>query len=313
MKKVESRPKQVKKEVLTSGKPLMSSEASASPTRTRRNKAGSIERTDRFSNIEKGMIPFHYSNSNYGTKTSSIDVRDTVMLCQKAYYNFPVFRNTIDLMTEFSLSKLYLRGGSKKSRDFFSALFQKINLWDLQDRFFREYYRSGNVFLYRFDAKIDKKYLNKMTKTFGGFGLERSYIVPIRYCILNPADVHVSGNISFAANTYYKQLSGYELERLRNPRTQEDEEVLRSLAPELRKKIKERVSQLLMPLDVARINAVFYKKMDYEPFCGPNGLSGTRRYQLESRNEKDGHGHSSDYATDRSSGYHGGRTRKGGD
>ena len=41
--------------------PLMAS-ATASPT-TRRNRAGSIERTDRYKNIEDGMIPFKYSTS----------------------------------------------------------------------------------------------------------------------------------------------------------------------------------------------------------------------------------------------------------
>ena len=54
--------------------------------------------------------------------------------------------------------------------------------------------------------------------------------------MLNPADIQVGGNISFTANTYYKTLSGYELERLRNPRTKEDEEVLKSLGPEVIKK-----------------------------------------------------------------------------
>ena len=278
MKKAATGSKQVKKvetEVSSSGTPLMSmtiSTATASqPTRTRRNKSATVERTDRFSNIESGMIPFHYSTSNYGSKTSSIDVRDTVMLCQKAYYNFPVFRNTIDLMTEFSLSNLFLRGGSKKSKEFFVALFDKVNIWDLQDRFFREYYRSGNVFLYRFDAKIAERDLNKMTQTFGVSKSQKEYTIPTRYSILNPADIHVGGNISFNANKYYKQLSGYELERLRNPRTQEDKEVLKSLPEDLRQRIKDRSTHVLMPLDVARINAIFYKKMDYEPFAVPMG------------------------------------------
>jgi hypothetical protein len=275
MKKAQTRSKQVKKvetEIAASGTPLMTTTASVrTPTRTRRNKSATIERTDRFHNIDSGMIPFHYSTSSYGDKTSSIDIRDTVMLCQKAYYNFAIFRNTIDLMTEFSCSRLFLRGGSKKSKEFFNAFFLKTNLWDLQDRFFREYYRSGNVFLYRFDGKIAKKDLNKMTQTFGVSKANTEYSIPIRYCILNPADVHVGGNISFAAGTYYKQLSGYELERLRSPRTEEDREVLNSLDPEIQKKIKERVPHILMPLDANRINAVFYKKMDYEPFAVPMG------------------------------------------
>ena len=136
----------VRKKTEQGAEPLMAmNEAKASQTRTRRNAAADIPRTDRFRNIDNGMIPFKYSHGV--NNNSNIDVRDTIILCQKAYYNFSVFRNTIDLMTEFSISDLYYTGGSKKSREFFETLFKKINIDDLQSRFFREYYRSGNVFI----------------------------------------------------------------------------------------------------------------------------------------------------------------------
>ena len=95
-------------------------------TRSRRNKAGHIERTDRYRNIDDGIIPFRYSQGV--TNNSSLDIRDTIVLCQKAYYNFSQFRNVIDLMTEFSLGNIYFRGASKKSRAFFEALFNKLNI-----------------------------------------------------------------------------------------------------------------------------------------------------------------------------------------
>ena len=53
------------------------------------------------------MVPFKYSTGGAGSNTSTIDVRDTVKLCQKAYYNFAIFRSTIDMMTEFSVSNIY--------------------------------------------------------------------------------------------------------------------------------------------------------------------------------------------------------------
>ena len=109
-------------------------------TRSRRNKAGSIERTDRYRYIDDGIIPFRYSQGI--TNNSSLDIRDTIVLCQKAYYNFSVFRNTIDLMTEFSMSDIYFTGGSRKSKEFFEALLKKVNINNLQSKFFREYYRS---------------------------------------------------------------------------------------------------------------------------------------------------------------------------
>ena len=258
--------------------PLMASYSKQSiatqATRTRRNKSGTIERTDRFENINDGLVPFKYTTSG-SYNTSNLDIRDAVMLCQKAYYNFAVFRNTIDLMTEFSVSDIYFQGGSKKSREFFTSFFKKISLNSLQDRFFREYYRSGNVFVYRFDAKITPADFTKISQTFGA----ESYVtdglkitIPSRYAILNPADIQLGGNISFVSGKYYKLLTDYELERLRDPRTEEDEEVLNNLDPDVVKHIKnEKNSSVVMPLDTDKITAVFYKKQDYEPFAVPMG------------------------------------------
>ena len=138
----------------------------SSVTSQRRNKAGTIERTDKFKNIDDGLIPFKYTRTNYADR-STIDIKDATILCQKAYYNFSVFRNVIDLMTEFSVSNIFYRGGNKKSRDFFEALFNKINLWDLQDKFYREYYRSGNVFIYKFEANLSDQEISKITQIFG--------------------------------------------------------------------------------------------------------------------------------------------------
>ena len=242
-------------------------------TRSRRNKAGSIERTDRYRNIDDGIIPFRYSQGI--TNNSSLDIRDTIVLCQKAYYNFSVFRNTIDLMTEFSMSEIYFTGGSRKSKEFFEALLKKININNLQSKFFREYYRSGNVFIHRFDANVSKADVTKMTQTFG-LTSEASFSLPARYIILNPADIQISGNITFATGEFRKILSDYELERLRNPKTEEDKQVLESLDPEAIKQIKAQgkrpgYNAVSIRLPMEKMTAVFYKKQDYEPFAVPMG------------------------------------------
>jgi hypothetical protein len=260
--------------------PLMVSQASSNreyeakasddATRSRRNLAGNITRTERYKNIDDGLIPFKYSTGIKGS--SNINIRDAVILCQKCYYNFAIFRNTIDLMTEFSSSNIYFQGGSQKSRDFFSALFKKINISDLQDKFFREYYRSGNVFLYRFDTKIKDADISKITQTFG-LTSKASVSLPARYIILNPADVQIGGSINFAVGRYYKILSDYELERLKNPKTDEDKEVFNSLPKETQNLIMQKgVGILSIPLERDKIAAAFYKKQDYEPFAVPMGF-----------------------------------------
>ncbi len=260
-------------------KPMMTSFASSPYTtvdqssRSRRNVGGQIERTNRFENIDNGLVPFKYTK---GVKNkSSLNVRDAVILCQKAYYNFAVFRNVIDLMTEFSSTSLYFTGGSKKSRDFLSALFKKIDMQTFLDKFFREYYRSGNVFIHRFDTKIQPEDLKKITQTYGTSSLlsaAEESTLPSRYIILNPADIQMGGNISFFTGQYYKVLSDYELERLKNPRTDEDREVYEALDPETKKALKGRnVGLLTFKLDEEKVTPVFYKKQDYEPFSVPMG------------------------------------------
>ena len=190
-----------------SEKQITASEIRASSTSTRRNVAGNIERTDRFANIDKGIIPFKYSS--YTNNLSTLDVRDAVVLCQKAYYNVAIFRNTIDLMTEFSSCPIYLTGGSQKSKEFFEAYFKKINLSSFQDQFFREYYRSGNVFIYKFDAAVTDDQLKKITQTFGVGKLlsDASVKLPVRYTILNPSDIYAGGSINFNSRKFYKILS----------------------------------------------------------------------------------------------------------
>ena len=260
-------------------KPMMTSFA-ASPyttldnqsTRTRRNVGGQIERTNRFENIDNGLVPYKYTKGV--NNKSSLDVRDVVILCQKAYYNFSVFRNVIDLMTEFSATKIYFTGGSKKSRDFLEALYRKIDLQSFLDRFFREYYRSGNVFIHRFDTEIQQDDIKKITQTYGASVLKAAdaNTLPSRYIILNPADIQMGGNISFFSGLYYKVLSDYELERLKNPRTEEDKQVYDTLDSDTKKLLKNRnVGIVSIKLDPEKVTPVFYKKQDYEPFAVPMG------------------------------------------
>lgn len=259
--------------------PMMTAYAAtneSTPIQARRNLAGDIERTDRFHNIDYGLVPFKYSH-NLQNK-SGLNIRDAVILCQKAYYNFSSFRNVIDLMTEFSCSKIYFTGGNQKARDFLEALFKKINIDNFVDKFFREYYRSGNVFIYRFDYKVNEGDISKITQVFGYQSLAaKSLDLPSKYMILNPADIQYGGNISFVGGNYYKILTDYELQRLRNPTTDEDREVLKSLSEKNRLNLQKKVlsgagAYITIPLDTEQVSAVFYKKQDYEPFSVPMGF-----------------------------------------
>ena len=280
------------------GPQMISTASDSTDTSTRRNIAGSIERTSRFANIEEGLVPFRYSSSIYGANRSSIDVRDAVVLCQKCYYNFAIFRNIIDLMTEFSCSQINLKGGSEKSRNFFNAWMKRINMYDFQDKFYREYYRSGNVFIYRFDADIKPNEMKELSQTFAET-LDETYAkispksseyvapnlvnirpdklviekmrIPARYILLNPADIQMMSTLNFAYGIYFKILTDYEIAQIRNPRTEQDIAVFKDLPKEVQEQIKTGSRVIAIPLDPQKVSMVFYKKQDYEPFAVPMG------------------------------------------
>ena len=190
---------------------------------SRRNATHKSTKKHRFSNIASGVLPYTYG-------ADGVNVRETIELCQKAYANISVFRNAIDVMSEFANSEIHLEGGNQKARDFVYKWFDKTNMWNVKDQYFREYYRSGNIFLYRVDGKFTSDDFKKMSKTYGGI---KPGQIPLKYIFLNPYDITAKRATSFSEGQYFKVLSEYDLERLSEPKTDYDQQVYESLPPDL--------------------------------------------------------------------------------
>jgi hypothetical protein len=233
---------------------------------SRINRSAVAPKIDKFSSIRTGLLPYDYS-------ADGINVRDAIELCQKAYANVSVFRNAIDIMSEFANTDLFLEGGTKKSRDFFYQWFKKINLVNLKDQYFREYYRSGNIFLYRLDGKFKADdFAELLDKAESKNGAKNS--VAIRYILMNPYDIVATRASSFSEGAYEKILSEYEMSRLQNPATEDDKEIFEALPPKVQESIKRgeySTDGLKIQLDPIKVLHSFYKKQDYEPFAIPFG------------------------------------------
>ena len=238
---------------------------------TRSNKAADGEIINRFSNIDSGIVPY-MSGLGGGVNKTGITIRDTVILTQKAYFNVAIFRQIIDLIVDLSIGSIFVRGGNKKSRDFIKAYLRKIDIDTFQEHYFLELWRSGNVITYSYDKDIKQEDIKKITNTYG---LEESMAakkvrLPIRFSVLNPADVQVSSTFMFLNPIYYKILNGYELECLKNPKTDTDMDALKSLPADVQEKIKDKkIRTLTLQLPSECIYASFYKKQDYEGLAIP--------------------------------------------
>lgn len=254
--------------------PVFSGKETSIASNVRQDAAATSIPINRYFHIKSGIEPFSAYSQRRGSGGDGnlFPLSEAIYLCQKAYYNFSIYRNIVDVLTEFSTSKIYLQGGNEKSRNFFYNFFDSINIEDLQDKFFREIYRSGNSFIYRFQVTPTPEHIKRLNKAYGATASNNTTL-PSRYIIINPYDIGVQANIIFGSNViFFKRLNGYEIHRLRAAETEEEKEFFNSLPEMTQNQIKAGAGTVIIPLDPERLFAVFYKKQDYEPMAVPPGF-----------------------------------------
>lgn len=241
----------------------------------RRNRSATIRRTDEYANIKSGINPFNDSDE-YGR--SCVDTSEAIKLCQLAYHNFAIFYNTIEMMVEFSMSNIRFRGKNEKANLFFANLFKRIDLDSLQDQFYRERYRSGNTFIFRHEVKASPADVSRMNQVYGEseeslvVAAKDSVLLPIKYEILNPAEIKTPNGVTYLSRNYYKALTDYEIQYLKNRNTEEAKLLFDSLSKETQQAIDGLGTGVLMELKPENIIFSFFNKQDYEPFATPMGF-----------------------------------------
>ena len=226
---------------------------------TRNSFSPQISPLDRYKNINAGILPWENRNGMVGMK-------GILEVCQRAAANVSIVRNVIEVSSEFSSSNLHIKTPNKTVKDFFTEWFNRVRMYPFIQQFMREYYRSGNVPIYKFMGKMSPEQYGKMTTVFGA----KDNSLPIKYIILNPAQIYLNGGLGYDQN-WVKVLSTYEVERLKKQSTPEDKQVFNSLPVDVKQQIIKGTSynEILIPLDPKRLTFVFYKKQDYEPMAIP--------------------------------------------
>lgn len=240
-------------------KPFIRSRAASSRQKSKIDNSGI---NGELENINKGVCPFESENSGV------VSVSDAIKLCQKAYWNVAIFRSTIDVQSEFSNSRLRFRSPNKRVEKFFTSWYKKIGGWTLGDSFFREWFRSGNVFLYRFDGKIEWNEIRKLSRTdTSNADIVRT--IPLKYVILDPGQIACLGGSSFVDAEYGKMLTSYEVSRLKSAhKTDKEKEFFDNLSEENRKSIMNGTNPMIT-LDSDKLISVFCSKQDYEAMSVP--------------------------------------------
>lgn len=232
----------------------------------RLNKSAYSNNWNSYSNIRSCSLPFSINGSG-----KYIEIKTALEIVNKAYACIGVVRNTIDVMAEIANDDIFLDGGNSASKSFFDAWLNVIDIQNIKEQFFREKYKSGNVFFFSFDGEFKPKeyenYSSDIKKRM--ISQEKTIQIPIRYILLNPADIISRNVLDSSSGVYSKVLSPFEVSRLKNRNTPEDIAVYKSLPKETKEAIDMNSSEVYMTLDPKRISFSFYKKQDYEPFAIP--------------------------------------------
>tara|TARA_R110000824_G_scaffold379467_1_gene571458 strand:- start:283 stop:2241 length:1959 start_codon:yes stop_codon:yes gene_type:complete len=232
-------------------------------TQLRDNRIATYEPSTKFDQIAEMSRPFAADNNGI------ITISEAISLCQKAYDNVAIVRNTVEAMVEFAVAELYLEGGSEPARKFYYQWFKEIRQDKLADQFFREFYRSSNIFFTRIEGEISAETVRKLRRS----SLTKAKI-PVRYILLNPEDVARTPGTIYDDATLIKILSSYEIQRLKNPQTDSDKRIFNGLPEATQIAIKNygsgyRGAGVYMDLPSDQIISCFGFKQDYEPFAVP--------------------------------------------
>lgn len=194
------------------------------------------------------------------------NVKDAVVLCQKAYYRIGIFKTAIDTMADLCNTDLHFYEGNAQSLKFFESWSKKINIWNLKDQFFRECFRSGNIFLYEAALNLKASDVFKLSQNYA-----KNVKIPGRYIVLNPANFCVE-LYDTRAPIYSQILSKTELERMKNADLTE-ETVYKDIKSAIDKYVGSgHGGETIVQIDPAKLHTVFYQKQDYEPFAVPMGF-----------------------------------------
>ncbi|NDF13418.1 MAG: hypothetical protein EB060_11480, partial [Proteobacteria bacterium] len=188
-------------------------------------------------------------------------------LCIRAWTGFAPARNAVEVAVEFSSQPLHVKCDNETVRKFFTEWLRAAQIPQLTRQYFRGYYREGSVFTYTSYGQFGTPYYTNFQNAFGA----KENRVPIRYEILNPANVFVPTGLSFPY-TYVRMLSTWECERLRNPVTPQDKQVYEDLPKEAKLQIKNGQGNpegIYLNLEPERLRFSFYKKQNWEPLGVP--------------------------------------------
>lgn len=211
----------------------------------------------------------------YGAlQNTIISAQEAIRLSQVVYYRFGLIRNVLDTMAEFTVKDLIFHSKKKVSKQVLEGWADGVDLKSFLEQMALEYYRSGNVYVYRFESTLKKAPFNIAN---GEFSMASSGKIPVMYTLLDPNLIDAGGRTLIGAPGYKLIIPASEVAAIiqhfkQDPRAIGDlpPEFKAALTPYLSKSGKMQVNaDLLINLDPNNLIVIHRKKQPYERYATP--------------------------------------------
>lgn len=194
-----------------------------------------------------------------------------IKMCMDAYDKVGIIRNVIDLMGDFGCQGINIVHENKSVEDFYQQWFKKIEGKERSERFLNNFYRTGNVIIYRSSAVVTPEIVKFMKSLGEDIKVEiptiQKNLIPWRYNFFNPLTVDLKDgalNLFLGRKTYEINAETF-IDNFQNGAIPAN--IFETLPPDLKQAAKSGSKKI--PLDPDRVRVFFYKKDDWNFWANP--------------------------------------------
>lgn len=219
-----------------------------------------------------------------------ISPKEAIRLSQVVYWRFGMVRHALDTMSEFTIKDLDFHSDKKISREAMTAWSNGIDLKSFLDQVALEYYRSGNVYIYRFESPIKKSPFVNLNNA--DISLTSNVKIPVRYTILDPNIIDFVSSGIVNNQNYQVVIPKSEVQAILQ-HFKQDPQALGALPSEFQEAIKKYsggkngvTGDLVIVLKPENLIVLHRKKQPYEPCAMPflAGIFDDLEFRQELRN-----------------------------
>lgn len=188
------------------------------------------------------------------------DPHEIIKLAMILYWNDPIVGTVIDLMVDICSSGFQNECDDNKVKKFYDEWCKKVDMYEVLQWIFLEYFRTGNVYIYK--SMNEQKEVNKKGRKTPKLGGKK---YPTGYTVLNPLVTYVDGSLMFNKEIISVKLTQELKDFIRDYKNTE----LISLIPNEIIEAVRSGSGDKIPLDSELVNRITRKKQPYERYAIP--------------------------------------------